>query len=250
MLTFGSAQTNGAPIVVTATSQATAQLVHTAPSGSTTPSVLQLFGINTSNVAQTVTIVVTIGGTAYTFPISIPVNNLNTFYPLLTSDTSDLILNGAATVAVFASTSSNVSVFAQVNDQATANSSSAVISSGPVLAVQNASRFAVGAQGGTGQATEANAQITVSLSCVLKNFGARAFPALTGTTAVTVTVRVNGVATALTANFLLADGTTAKTNTASSISVNAGDLITFLVQETANQAGVSTFQAAVEYWVA
>jgi hypothetical protein len=81
---------------------------------------------------------------------------------------------------------------------------------------------------------------------ILRNLCAVASAAVGTTASVDVTVRKNGAATALTLNFLNADGTTAKTDT-DSVAVAAGDLVCFEVKETANVAPAANFHAGVEY---
>lgn len=127
-----------------------------------------------------------------------------------------------------------------------AGSSIALICSGLVAAVINTSRFAVNAQGGVGQAVQANAEIMIPAAGSLSAF--RAFPNLSVTGLASVTVRVlkNGIATPLTVVFINADGTTAKTS-AGPTAVAAGDLITFEVLETANVAPVAKFHASVKF---
>lgn len=122
----------------------------------------------------------------------------------------------------------------------------AVIVSGLVAAVQNAARYAVGAQGGVGQATLANGEIMIPVDGSLSDFITAPNAAVTGLASVDVTVFVNGVATALTANFLNADGTTAKT-AAGPVAVVAGDLVAFEVKETADVAPVANFHASVKF---
>jgi hypothetical protein len=168
----------------------------------------------------------------------------NAFLPCMDED---LELNGACKVTAYAETASICMVTAEVDDQANvAGTAVQAISSGLVGAVQNAARYAVGAQGGAGNATEANANIQIPRAGVLRNLRAVASAALGTTSAVSVTVRLNGAATLLTLDFLNADGTTAKTDT-DVVQVAAGDLICFEIKETANVAPAAGFQASVEY---
>jgi hypothetical protein len=139
-----------------------------------------------------------------------------------------------------------VQVTAIVDDQAdAAGVTSQVIASGLVAAVQNASRFAVGAQGGAGNATEANANIVMPRAGTLRNLRANVDAAVGGGATVTVSVRVNGANSALLLTFDNADGTTAKTDT-DSVAVTAGDLICFKVSTDNVGAPAANFQAAVE----
>jgi len=120
------------------------------------------------------------------------------------------------------------------------------LSSGLVAAVQNASRFAVGAQGGAGQAAEANAQIAVPFSGQLRNL--RVFPSIAvgGGATVTTSVRINGVASALSVDFVNADGVTPKIDD-DYVAVAAGDLVCFSVATDNAGAPAANFQASVEY---
>ncbi len=121
-----------------------------------------------------------------------------------------------------------------------------VIASGLVAAVQNASRFAVGAQGGVGNATEALTNILIPRAGVLQTLLAKSDAAVGGGATVTVTVRKNGVATALTLTFVNADGTGRK-SISTPVLVLAGDLITFEVTTDNAGAPAANLQAAVEF---
>lgn len=121
-----------------------------------------------------------------------------------------------------------------------------VISSGLVAAVQNASRFAVGAQGGVGNATEALTNILIPRAGVLSTLMAKADAAVGGGATVTVTVRKNGVATGLTLTFVNADGTGRK-SISTPVLVAAGDLITFDITTDNAGAPASNMQAGVEF---
>lgn len=124
-------------------------------------------------------------------------------------------------------------------------SSSQAICSGLVAAVQASSRYAVNAQGGAGQAAEADATIMLPRGGVIRNLSAYADAAVGGGATVTVSVRLNG-ASVISLAFTNADGTTLKNNPGGA-AVTVGDLITFSV--TCDNAGApaANFNAAVEF---
>jgi hypothetical protein len=144
----------------------------------------------------------------------------------------------------FAAHLRNANAAAKINYGYSAQSESLV--SGLVAAVQNASRFAVGAQGGTGQATEANAQIALPYAGQLRNL--RVFPdvAVTAPAVCTAAVRINGVTSALSVTFNNADGTTPKVDS-DYVAVAAGDLFDVLIACDNGGAPAANFQASVEY---
>jgi hypothetical protein len=160
---------------------------------------------------------------------------------------ADLILNGTIVVKAYAGTASVVSVSARVDNQSTTTGTvDQNLASGLVAAVQNANRFAVGAQGGTGQATEANANIMIARAGILRNLKAKADAAVGGGATVTVAVRINGVSSALSVAIANAQGTTLQSDT-DSVAVAVGDLVTFLVSCDNAGAPAANFQAACEY---
>lgn len=244
MITFGSGQTNGLPLLITATTEAGRQTLHTAPAGSAVPHRVKVSAaVIPGQIATNLRIVIENTGGTVLRTIRAYVKG-NAFLPCMDED---LELNGACKVTAYAETASICMVTAEVDDQANvAGTAVQAISSGLVAAVQNAARYAVGAQGGTGNATEANAQIQIPRAGVLRNLRAVASAALGTTSAVSVTVRLNGAATLLTLDFLNADGTTAKTDT-DVVQVAAGDLVCFEIKETANVAPAAGFQASAEY---
>jgi hypothetical protein len=128
----------------------------------------------------------------------------------------------------------------------TNGTSIALICSGLIAAVKNAARYAVGAMGGVGQATLANGEIRIPAAGSLSTFSAAPDVAVDGLASVNVSVFINGVASALTATFVNADGTTAKT-AAGPVAVAAGNLITFEVIETADVTPVAKFQASAKF---
>jgi hypothetical protein len=244
MITFGSGQTNGLPLLVTAITEAGRQTLHTAPAGSATPHRVALRAALVPGAADTMlsVVVANSGGTTLrTLDVLVTSTNLKRVIE------DDIELNGSCVVGVYAAAASVVAVAAEVDDQSNVVGTAVqAICSGLVAAVQNVACYAVGAQGGTGDGTEANAQIQIPRAGILRNLRAVPSAAMGTTASVDVTVRKNGAATALTVNFLNADGTTAKTDT-DSVAVAAGDLICFEIKETANAAPASNLQASVEY---
>lgn len=244
MRSFGNGQTSGLPLLITAITTGTAQTLHTAPVGAATPHILQIFASNIDPLLpHTITVKIVIGGVTRVITQLIPLEP--GLFPVL-EDGKEIILNGTAVVSVFADAASLVQVTAIVDDQANvAGIASQVIASGLVAAVQNADRFAVGAQGGVGTATEVNANIAMPRSGTLRNLRAVASAAIGGGATVTVAVRVNGVTSALSIPLTVADTTVAVTDT-DSVAVAAGDLVTFMVRCDNAGAPAANFHAAVE----
>jgi hypothetical protein len=244
MITFGSGQTNGLPLLVTAITEAGRQTLHTAPAGSATPHRVAISAALVPGASDTKlsVVVANSGGTTLrTIDVQVKSTNLKRVID------DDIELNGTCVVGVYAAAASVVAVVAEVDDQSNvAGTAVQAICSGLVAAVQNTAMYAVGAQGGAGDATETEANIQIPRAGILRNLRAVPSAAVGGTASVSVTVRKNGAATALTVTFVNADGTTAKTDT-DSVAVAAGDLICFEVKETANQAPGANFQASVEY---
>lgn len=248
MRTFGSGQTNGLPLLITAITLGTRQLLHTAPAGSATPNLVTINAINldATNGHQVFIEVEDAGVTVRTEMIqTLPVES--GLFEVFESGIQ-IALNGSSTIKVWADAASKVAVTAIVDDQSSvAGAVSQNISSGLVAAVQNAARFAVGAQGGTGQATEANANISVSRTGTLRNLGAKVDGAVGGGATITVAVRKNGVSTAQTLTLANADGTAWKQTAGAAVSVVAGDLITFDISCDNAGAPAANVQAAVEF---
>lgn len=128
----------------------------------------------------------------------------------------------------------------------TNGTSIALFCSGLIAAVRNDAVFGVGVQGGAGTDTLAKGEVMIPAAGSLGSFRVKPDVAVTGLASVTVTLLKNGAPTSLTATFIAADGTTAKT-VAGPTAVAAGDLITFAVEETANVAPVANFQASAKY---
>lgn len=244
MLIPGSGQTNGLPLVLTALAAASAQLLHTAPAGSGTPHAIDISAINNDPTggAHSVTLLIkkSDGTLISTIAASIPAS------PAKTTVVTGLILNGSATISAFTDSPSAVALTASISDQANvAGSVSTPLCSGLVAAVINASRYAMGAQGGTGQATIANAQWKAPRAGVIRNFRSSADAAVGTTAVVTAGIYVNGVLSSLSNTHANADGTADKVNTGA-IAVAAGDLITFGFATT-NVAPAANMHGAAEF---
>lgn len=222
------------------------------PAGSATPNRIRIRAENidtTSPVGTVHTLFYKIG-TGLVNSIAIPTET--GLYDVLNAGTAnggaEVDLNGANTITVWADVTSVLQVYAQVDDQSSvAGAVSAPLVSGLVAAVQNASRYAVNAQGGTGQATEANAQVAMPRAGTLRNLGASApGGAVGGGATVTVTVNKNGVATTLTLTLAAGDGTTWKQSTGAAVTFVAGDLIDFGFATNNVGAPAANIQAACE----
>jgi hypothetical protein len=259
MLSFGNGQTNGLPLLITAITALTAQLLHTAPAGAATPNVIKLLACNLDEGTPAtpsagailpdghlVTVLIQDVGAATTRTIKQMIPVESGLFPILENG-KEIILNGTCTVKVYADEASMVQVTAIVDDQAdVAGVASQVVASGLVAAVQAASRFAVGTQAGTGTATEANANIMMPRAGTLRNLRAKADAAVGGGATVTVAVRVNGVSSALSLTLANADGTAVKSDTTDSVAVAIGDLVTFSVATDNAGAPAANIQASVE----
>lgn len=253
-ISFGSAQTNGLPLLVTAITSGTRQLLHTFPAGSATPDLVQIFaqnldtdplGTHTLNVAFE-----DAGATILRlFTVNVPVNS--GLFDVLGAAAGNeqicqLVANGATTIKVYADEASMLAVYARVDNQAAAAGIVQQIPSGLIASVQNANRFGAYVNGGVGDATEANGNIKISRAGTLRNLRAAASAAVGGGATVTVAVRVNGASSSLLLTFVNADGTADKVDT-DAVTVAAGDLVTFLVACDNAGAPAANFQAVVEF---
>lgn len=253
-ISFGSAQTNGLPLVVTAVTEGARQLLHTFPVGSATPNLVQIFAQNLdTDPLGTHTLYVAFEDSGATllhlFTVNVPVNSglFDVLSAVATNDSiAQLVANGASTIKVYADEASMLAVYARVDNQADAAGIVQQIPSGLIAAVQNANRFGTYVNGGVGDATEANGNIKISRAGTLSNLRAAASAAVGGGATVTVAVRVNGVSSALSLTFANADGTADKVDT-DSVTVAAGDLVTFLVSCDNVGAPAANFQAVVEF---
>lgn len=251
-ISFGSAQTNGLPLLVTAVTSGTRQTLHTFPSGSNTPNLVQIFAQNVdTSLFHTLYVAFEDSGATVLrlFTVNVPVNS--GLFDVLGAAAGNesicqLIANGASTIKVYADTASVLNVYARVDDQSQVAGTVQGVFSGLVAAVQNANRFACPAPGGgVGTATEANANIIAPRAGTIKNLAAKADAAVGGGATVTVAVRKNGATTALSLTFANADGTTLKTDT-DAVTFAQGDLLTFLVACDNAGAPAANFQAAAE----
>jgi hypothetical protein len=249
MKTFGSGQTTGLPLRITATTFAGRQTLHTFPAGGATPNVVRIYATNLdTSVGHTIHVEVENVGGATLRSILQVIPLQSGLYPVLEGDNNaELVLNGACTIKVWADTTNKIDVSAVVDNQAdTSGCVSQALSSGLIASVQNAQRYGVYVNGGVGDATEANGQLMISRAGTLQNLVAGSDAAVGGGATVTVTVRINGVATALIQTFANADGTTLKyANVA--VPVAVGDLVTFEVSCDNVGAPAANLQAAVEY---
>lgn len=260
-ISFGSSQINGMPIIVTALSQAAPQLLHTAPAGSAIPNRIRLNAVNidpgtgtpgvtpTSTPPTSHTLFIQIanagGSVKEVFQVNVPIQS--GLFPCFDGGI-DLILNGADTVSVWTDTASVLLATAIVDDQSSvAGAVSQNIASGLVAAVQNASRFAVSAQGGAGQAAVTNANIAIARAGTLRNLGVKADGAVGGGATITVSVFKNGVISGQVLTLANADGTAWKQTAGAPISVVAGDLITISVACDNAGAPAANISAAVEF---
>jgi hypothetical protein len=122
-ISFGSGQTSGLPLVVTAITQGTAQTLHTAPVGSAVPSRIRISAVNLTTAQQILHVGILNSAAALIaqFKIAIPANEgfANGLAPLQSPLLSvpELVLNGTAVVQVWGDTASALAVQARVDDQ-------------------------------------------------------------------------------------------------------------------------------------
>ena len=238
MRTFGSGQTSGLPLLLTTT----AQVLHTAVAGGGTPERITVLAL-ASDAKVRVNIGVYNGATLVAQQSRLISNVVDSGFEQ--PSFPELVLNGGMVVKAWVD-GGTAYVTAVVDNQGdVAGVASQIIVSGLVAAVQNASRFAVNAQGGTGNATEANAQVLIPRAGILRNLRAVASATIGGGATVTVSIRKNGAATALSIALAAADTTVMATDT-DSITVAAGDLITFSIATTNDGAPAANIQASVE----
>jgi hypothetical protein len=248
-ITAGSGQTSGAPLLITGIVQASAQTVHTAPAGAATPNIVDLFVSNTSDVAVTLSVGLfdSLGALIRTFTVGVGAKAFQQPVFDAESITGQLILNGTIAVGCWASVASVLSVAARVDNQSTTTGTVVQnIASGLIASVQNASRFAVGAMGGVGQATRANGEIMIDRAGILRNLRAKVDSAVGGGATLTVSIFINGVASALLVTIANAQGTALQLDT-DSVAVAIGDLVTFSVACDNAGAPAANVQAACEY---
>jgi len=255
-ITFGSAQTNGRPLIITAVTSGTRQLLHTFPAGSSTPNLVSISVLNLDTNVVTngnhtlfLTIEDNLGTILATMQEAIPAQPglYQAFSDAINGVLNQLALNGASLIKVYADTANALAVMARVDNQAGAGGTTVQnIASGLVAAVQNANRFSINAQGGTGQATEANAAVMIGRAGTLQNLRAKVDVNVGGGATITVAVRVNGVTSALLVTIALAQTTVIQLS-ALAISVASGDLVDFLIATDNAGAPAANVQASVEY---
>lgn len=263
MRTFGSSQVNGLPLLITTGLDAgTAQLLHTAPAGAATPNVIRILASNIDQgspailnlsvpavapAGHLVTILIQDAGATVTRTIRQMIPVESGLFPIL-EEGKEILLNGTCTIKVFADATNVIQVTAIVDNQSdVAGAVSQTIGSGLVAAVQNASRFAVSAQGGAGQATEANGQIAVARAGTIRNLGAKVDVAVGGGASLLIALRVNGAYTTQQLSLANGDGTGWKQTTGAPIAVAIGDRITFAVVCDNAGAPAANVQAAIEF---
>ena len=121
-ISFGTAQTNGLPLLVTAITQGTRQLLHTFPAGSATPNMVTLYAWNLTAAPATLHIdIEDSGGTVLReLTVGVPVGS-GLFKVLSADNTEDvaLIQNGGNTIKVWADIASALGVSAGVDNQDT-----------------------------------------------------------------------------------------------------------------------------------
>lgn len=252
-ISFGSGQTSGLPVLVTAITQGTRQTLHTFPAGAATPERVK---VEVQNLDTTLphTLFVALEDSGVTilrlFTCTIPIGGCLTpvFSPTPETADQELVANGSCTLKVWADTASVLCAYARVDNQSSVVATIAQnFGSGLVAAVQNASRFAFpAAQGGVGTATEVNANQMIARAGILRNLKAKADAAVGGGATVTVSVRVNGATSALSVTIANAQGTTVQSDT-DSVAVAIGDLVTFLAATDNAGAPAANIQAACEY---
>lgn len=248
-VSFGSGQTNGAPLLITAITLGTAQTLHTCPVGAATPNVIGLYAFNSAEVGVVVSISLYDSAAALIRTFTKAVGAKAFLQPLLDegTDEADLILNGTIGVKVHADTASVISIVARVDNQVGTSAAAAEnIPSGLIASVQNANRFGTFVNGGVGDATEVNGNIMMRAAGTLRNLAAKASAAVGAGAIVTVAVRINAVSSALSLTFANADGTAVKTDS-DSVAVAAGDLVTFLVGCDNGGVPAAGMQAAVDF---
>ncbi len=119
-LSFGSGQTNGAPLLITGTTLGAAQVLHTAIAAAGTPELIALFAFNTSDAAVPVTVSL-YDAAAVLIRSFVKLISAKAFLQPLLDDggvEADLILNGTIAIKVHAETASVISMCARVDPNA------------------------------------------------------------------------------------------------------------------------------------
>ncbi len=251
-VSFGSGQTNGLPILVTAITQGTRQTLHTFPAGSATPERVKVEVQNVGVIPYTLFVAFEDSGATLLrlFTATIPVGGCLTpiFSPTPETADQELVANGSSTLKVWADTASVLCVYARVDNQSSVVATVCQnMSSGLVAAVQAANRFALPSPGaGVGTATEVNANQMIARAGIVRNLRTKADAGVGGGATCTIAIRINGVSSALSISYAAADTTTVKSNTAS-VAVAIGDLITTILTTDNAGAPAANFQTAFEY---
>jgi len=250
-ITFGSGQTNGLPLLVTAITSAGRQLLNTFPSGSATPQRVAIVAQNYDTIPHTLYVAIEDSGASLLrlLTVGIPVGSGLTDVlanaQIAAAAFDELVMNGAATVKVYADAASVIGVCARVDDQSNvAGVTSQIIEMGLVAAVQAASRYAFPSPGaGVGTATIANAQVIMPRAGTISNMVAKADATIGGGATVVVSIFKNGVATGVSITLNAASTTVLQTSSAA-VAVAQGDLITFGVVTDNAGAPAANIQAA------
>lgn len=257
---FGSGQTSGLPLIPTTQIQAVnilptsnnGLLLHTAPAGAATPNVIKIQALNVdpNGLTRHATLAIfAVGGTVplVSWQVAVPAGDglYNICDP---TGLTSLVLNGAGFIQAWTTVASTLAFFVNAGTQAGGAGGaggSSVLASGLIAAVQNASRFGMFENGGTGQATRTNGEVMMPRAGTLTNLVIKSDAAVGGGDTVTVAVFVNGVASGvLVGTLAVGDGTTPKVITGS-ISVAQGDLVTFSIATNNAGAPAANIQAAV-----
>ncbi len=119
-ITFGTGQTNGAPLLITAITLGTAQLLHTAIAGSGTPHLVSLYAFNSSDQPILASISLYDSGAALIRTFTKYIGAKAYMQPVLDDGNldADFILNGTIAIKVHADTASVLSFCARVDPQA------------------------------------------------------------------------------------------------------------------------------------
>ncbi len=245
MRTYGSGQTHGLPLVITALDLENAQVVHTFPCGSATPERVRLCAVNLDDDLPHELHVALYDhcGTLIT-DWTVVVKRGADGFDLLADH--ELVANGETVVKVYADAASRVVIACVVDDQGdVAGVVSQNVAMGYVAAVQNDVRYAVGCQGGDGQCEIKNAEILITRHCKMRNLRAYATHGLQNGARSHVSIYVNCSESDLSLHFCEADGTDTKTDT-DTISLCPGDKVAFGISTDDCGDPCTHFQAAVE----
>lgn len=242
-ITKGSGQGSGGKgLLVTAVTEGTAQIFHTAVAGTASAQLFRALVVNNGSTAVQVNLVFdpNDGSANVTVSELIPAQSAM-FTPI--PDDLAVPINDTMVVRVYASAASQATVWGIINDQDSAGALQRLYT-GEITLVQNTSAFRT--NGVASSATEADHQIMVPVAGTLTNLRARALTNIGGGATVTVTVRVNGADTALSFTYDVTDTTTLKSDT-DSVAVAAGDLVTVNCATDNAGAPAATMQGTVDF---